>query len=58
MHLAQQALLSTVDQLLLGRGVDPDTISSEDKVALATQIVHLSMIHENEPASGSKRSPA
>lgn len=56
MHLAQQALLSTVDQLLLERGVDPGTISDTDKVALATQIVQLSMIRESESAAESPRS--
>lgn len=48
MHLAQQALLSTVDQVLRERGADPATVSEEDKVALATQLVQLAILREHE----------
>jgi hypothetical protein len=47
-HLAQQALLSTVDQVLRERGANPASVSDEDKLALATQLVQLAVLREHE----------
>lgn len=48
MHLAQQALLSTIDRILTERGDDPSVIAQDDKVALATQMVQMCALHESE----------
>lgn len=48
MQLAQQALLSTIDRILTERGDDPSVIDAQDKVAFATQLVQLCMLHESQ----------
>lgn len=48
MKLAQQALLSTIDRILSKRGNDPSVIDTGDKMALATQLVQLCVLHESE----------
>lgn len=47
MDLAQQALLRTVDRILVERGEDPSVIAPQDKINLATQFVQLCVLHEH-----------
>jgi hypothetical protein len=47
-QLVQQALLSTVDRILSERGDDPSIIDPQDKIAFATQLVQLCMLHESQ----------